>query len=69
MTEANSESWKKDGQKDDLRIEELLPLCVFEDAAGFALEETFEAAPLGTFLFPIIMVIDGRSVIGLDRIA
>lgn len=36
-------------------MEDLLAVCVIEDAAGFATEETLEATALGTFLFPMII--------------
>ena len=52
MTEANSDSWKCEGENEDRRIEDLLPVCVLEAAAGLAAEEILEA-PLGIFLYPI----------------
>ena len=54
MTEANKESWKRKGEKEDLRMEDLLAVCVLEEAAGFAIEETLEATALVDFLFPIM---------------
>lgn len=60
MTEANKESWRCEGENEDRRMEDLLAVCVFEDAAGFATEETLEDIALGAFLFPII-VEDGKK--------
>ena len=54
MTEANKESWKRKGEKEDLRMEDLLAVCV-EEAAGFATEETLKATALLDFLFPIMV--------------
>lgn len=45
-------------------MEDLLAVRVLEDAAGFATEETFEAAALGAFLFPIVIDVDCRNCIG-----
>ena len=39
MTEAKRDNWKREGEKDDLRIEELFAAEVVEDAAGCAAEE------------------------------
>ena len=45
-------------------MEDLLAVCVLEDAAGFAREETLEATALGAFLFPITMDVDCRCCVG-----
>lgn len=45
-------------------MEDLLAVCVLEDAAGFAREETLEATALDAFLFPIMMEVNSRSCIG-----
>ena len=68
ITEANSDNWNKEGQNDDLRIEDLLPLCVFGDAAGFVLEEMFEARAFCVLFFPIAMTVDCSVGISLERI-
>ena len=44
MTDANSESWKRDGENAECKIEELLALFVEDDIVGAALEEVFDAA-------------------------
>ena len=36
-------------------MEDLLKVGVFEDAAGFATEETLDATALGIFLFPMLI--------------
>ena len=53
MTDANKESWKWEGQKDERRMEDVLAVRVLDDAAGFATEETLDATALEVFLFPI----------------
>ena len=63
MTEANKESWKRKGEKEDLRMEDLLAVCVLEEAAGFATEETLEATALVDFLFPIMMDVGFKIVL------
>ena len=55
MTEANNESWKRKGEKEDLRMEDWLAVCVLEEAAGFAIEEKLEVTALVDFLFPIMI--------------
>ncbi len=45
-------------------MEDLLAVCVLEDTAGFAREETLEATALGAFLCPITMGFDSRYCIG-----
>ena len=52
--EANSESCNREGQKDDFRMEDLAPLCTMEEAAGFAVDDMFEATPLEFLLLPIV---------------
>lgn len=56
MTDANRESCNGEGENDDRRIDDLLAVCVVEDAAGFAVEETFDATPFGVFFLPIAVV-------------
>lgn len=53
MTEANNDSCNLEGEKDDVRIDDLLAVCVVEDAAGLAAEEMFEATPFGFFETPM----------------
>ena len=65
MTEANKESWKRKGEKEDLRMEDLLAVCVLEEAAGFATEETLEATALVDFFFPIMMDVGFKFVLAL----
>lgn len=57
--EANSESCNREGQKDDFRMEDLAPLCTMEEAAGFAVDDMFEATPLDFLLLPIVATIMG----------
>lgn len=49
MTEANRDNWKVEGEKDDRRIDDLLAVCMVEDAAGLAVDEIFEATPFDFF--------------------
>ena len=66
MTEANRESCKVEGEKDDLRIEDWLLFCVFDEAAGFALEEIFEVTPLVGLYLPISCEILSAAVNEFD---
>lgn len=59
MIEANSESCNREGQKDDLRMEDLAPLCTMEEAAGFAVDDMFEATPLAFLILTIVAAIKG----------
>ena len=45
-------------------MEDLLAVCVLEDAAGFATEETWEATALGALLLPITVDSYCRYCIG-----
>lgn len=45
-------------------MEDLLAVCVLEDAAGFAREETLEATCLGVFLFPILVEMYVQGSVG-----
>lgn len=45
-------------------MEDLLAVCVLEDAAGFAREETLEATCFGGFLFPILVETYGKGSVG-----
>ena len=38
-------------------MEDLAPLCTMEEAAGFAVDDMFEATPLGFLLLPIIAMV------------
>ena len=69
MTEANKESWKRKGEKEDLRMEDLLAVCVMEEAAGFAIEETLEATALVDFLFPIMIDVGCNLCWPFERIS
>ncbi len=66
MIEANSESWNREGQKDDLKMEDLAPLCMVEEAAGFAVDDMFEATPLGVLLLPITAIVGAVEVLVLS---
>lgn len=50
MTDANKESWYWDGKNRDLMIEDLLAVCVADEEAGAADEDTLDAAPREDFL-------------------
>lgn len=72
MTDANKESWKWEGQKDERRMEDLLAVRVLDDAAGFATEETLEDTALEIFLFPILGKVTlyfSDDVLPLERIS
>ena len=43
MIEAKRCSWNLDGEKEHLRMDDLLACVTVEDEAGFAVEEMFEA--------------------------
>ena len=58
MTEANKESWKWEGQKEDRRMEDSLAVRVFDVVAGLATEEMLEATALETFLFFMFRKVD-----------
>lgn len=53
ITEANNDSCNLEGEKDDRRIDDLLAVCVAEEAAGLAAEDMFEATPFGFSETPI----------------
>lgn len=50
MTDANKESWYRDGKKRDLIIEDLLAVCVADEEAGAVDEDTLDAAAREDFL-------------------
>ena len=66
MIEANSESWKEEGQKDDLRIEDLAALCTVDEAAGFAVDDMFEDTPLSVLILAIAAIVGAVEVLALS---
>ena len=64
MTEAKRDSWSRDGEKADFKIEVLIAVAVCDDAASAVAEEIF-GATLADFLLTIMMVVKawpGRQV-------
>lgn len=49
MTDANKASWYRDGKKSDLIMEDLLAVCVADEEAGAADDDTLDAAPRDDF--------------------
>ena len=54
ITDANKESWKRDGENAEYRITEPLALFVVDEIAGAALEDVFETVCRATFLLSIV---------------
>ena len=50
MTEANSASWKCEGAKADLRMEDFVAYCLAEAVPEEAAEEFLESGPRADFL-------------------
>lgn len=48
-------------------MEDLAPLCTMEEAAGFAVDDIFEATPLGVLLLPIVAIVFGVEVLALSE--
>ena len=59
MTEANSDSWSREGENADFSMEDLWLLVVVDDAVGAVVEEYLERAPREDFLTLIFV---GRIV-------
>lgn len=68
MTDANKDSCNFEGEKDDRRIDDLLAVCVVEEAAGFAVEEMLEATPFGVFDFPMVIEDERSSYLSPEKI-
>ena len=47
-------------------MEDLAPLCTMEEAAGFAVDDIFEATPLGVLLLPIVAIVGAVEVLALS---
>ena len=54
MTEAKSDSWNREGAKEDFKMEELLMACVADEVFGFAAEEIFDDNFADAFLLPML---------------
>ena len=47
-------------------MEDLAPLCTMEEAAGFAVDDIFEATPLGVWLLPIVAIVGAVEALALS---
>jgi hypothetical protein len=65
MTDAKRESWNREGEKADRRMEELFDFCVAADTASEEAEETFGATRADDLFLPILSRVTGRSYVDL----
>lgn len=54
MTDAKSASWKADGEKDERKIDDLLPAFVCDVAASDVAEDILDCGPQDDFLLTIL---------------
>lgn len=61
MMDANKESWYRDGRKRDLMTDDLIAVCVADEEAGAADEDTLDAAPRDDFLLTIFTTLQAGA--------
>lgn len=54
MTDAKSANWNGEGEKDERKIDDLLPACVCDVAARDVVEDTLDCRPRDDFLLTIV---------------
>ena len=55
MTEANNDSWRREGENTDFSMEDFWLLLIVDNAAGAVVEEVLERAPREDFLTLIFL--------------